>query len=497
MNKLEAIEKAFIRFAAVHSSAAKQLARWEIESWLDEALIRVGRNVAASQNYRTLQKRFTTQLGHYDASLRFDVEQSYSAVGGWRSGVTVAGDGQATGAIDSFVFATDAIPLQVGDEAYKNQYLEWTSSGASQPLSVALWPVSIGIDALKPSVLIDQPDILFGVGIETGGKLTAYARGEEVLNPDLTVNIETGERLRIYFAASGAVMVQVFEATTSVKKAEYPILQADDRVTPLRILETFIPVVLFHEDNCTITQARVGVEEPYLAAIDERVIVDSIRTRGSVSFEDGKTLSYVSDGSLRGLPRVKGQWHWTDENRQIRIFPSPAVQKTYTEPETSIWHYDSLRRAWVSLAALPAGVSLTSATILAEYDPDTVLLVAGRDYAINTAKEAQTVKLPANAADGAIVRLADSGTTWASNPLTLLASSGAVLLEMFTPLKRRLIIECNAIPRIEEVPFEVTETVINALVEIALERKGQPAMKQKMNQVSAPITDAKPDQVAA
>lgn len=497
MNKLEAIEKAFIRYAAIHSSAAQQIARWEFESWLDEALTRVGRTVAASQNFRTLQKRFTVQLGHYDATLRFDAAQSYSAAGGWGTGVTVASDGQATGTIDSFVFATDAIPMGIGDEAYKNQYLEWTSGGASQPLSVALWPVSVGIDALKPSVLIEQPDILFGVGLETGGTLTAYAKGEEVLNPDLTVHIEAGDRIRIYFDATGAVIVQVFEATTAVMKGEYPIVEAEDRVTPLRILETFVPVVIFHEDAASLTKARIGIEEPYLAAIDERVIVDSIRTRGSVSFEDGKTLSYVSDGSLRGLPRVKGQWHWTDENRMVRIFPSPMGQKIYNAPETSIWRYDGARRVWVSLLALPSGATLIPATIVTAYDPDTVLLVAGRDYTIDTTKEAQSVKLPANAADGAIIRLSAAGSTWATNPLTLLASSGAVLLEMFTPAERRIIIECNAIPRIEEVPFEVNETVINALLEIAIERKGNPAMKQKVNQVPAPITDAKPDQPVA
>lgn len=496
MNKLEAIEKAFVRFAAVHSSAAKQIARWEFESWLEEALIRVGRLIAAGQDFRLLQKRYSVQLGHYDAPLEFDAEQSYSAAGGWGSGVEVTTAGQAKGTLDSLIFATDAITSAIGAECVKNQYVEFEVVASNKPLSLALWPLAIGLDALKPSPLVEQADILFGLTVEANGALAAYQNGQGVLNPDLTMQATAGDRLRIYFNASGEVIVQHFGATASVLQASYPITTAADPLEPLKISQSFIPVVLFHEDEAEIKSARIGIEEPFLAALDERVIVDSIRTRGRVMFEDNRPLGYVADGNLRGLPRVRNQWHWTDENRQIRIFPSPATQKTFTEAVMTTWRYDGGRRAWVAISVVPAGVTLTPQALIAEYDPDTVRLVAGRSYTIDTTKEEQSVKLPIGATDGAVVQIADSGNSWATNPLTLLASNGDVLLEM-PALTRRIIIEANRIPTIEEVPFEAQEAVINALLEIALERKGQPALKQKANWVAAKIPDAPTDVQAA
>jgi hypothetical protein len=236
-----------------------------------------------------------------------------------------------------------------------------------------------------------------------------------------------------------------------------------------------------------VKNVRVGVIDACLAAIEDRVIVDTIRTRGGVRFENGKPLAYVADGSLSGLPRIRNQWHWTDENRQVRVFPSPQTERTFYSPlDVPIYRYDAARSAWVSLPALPSGVSLASGTITASYDPAEITLTAGISYAVNTAKESLILRLPSNPADGNMVRLTDAGTSWETNPVTLRASYGDVLLEV-AQTRRRIVYEANVIPTIEDVPFELGETLISALLEIGLERKGQPALKQKANQIPATI----------
>lgn len=355
MTDEQAIELAFIEAFPGDSEAQKKLYRYELEAWLSQALERISRTIAAGPKYRLTQKTYAIDLGKRDSELTFLLDQTWSAERGWGTGVEQE-DGVLTGVIRSFATSNESL-APVGAVAYINSnYVQFTWNSAL-PVAIAFYPKNT-VPTLNP----EDPNALLACAIETPGNLAVWAAGVSKVNPDTAGGWVEGHTMRVVFAANGAVTVQ--------QRIGPDIIYAEYAVPDVTITQECVVVLQFLENDASLKNVIVGVANAFMAKLpsDKGLIIDSLLQRGSVKFEGGRALGYVSDFAGLQLPRVNGQWYWSLEGEAIRVAigtadtslpPSRRLQVTLnTIPRTEDLQrefHDDLISALVSIARERAG----------------------------------------------------------------------------------------------------------------------------------------------
>jgi len=301
------VEYAFIKAFPGQSSAMKNLYRFELEAWINDAMTMVAREVAASKSFALLQR--TVQL-----PVKSSATIQYAVFGQNIDGkIPVVDNGIVKGDGGTYALSAARLPLSGSPLRVRDYFTEWQcilpakTSGfgvispfieSFDPINLSAWDVLLRTSGTGPTA-----GSVFANGISYPGVFPAIERGDIFQfdwdsNGDLTINQLSDQR---------------------VFKMSYAVVSGE-------ITASSVPGVYFGADGGQIGEGQMGntVFTPGPSGAYEisdltqyQFLSSSLPNTGAIRFTNGKLLSYLPNISYRSMPLRCDTWYWTFEGETI------------------------------------------------------------------------------------------------------------------------------------------------------------------------------------
>ena len=308
------VEYALIEAFPGQSQNQKQVYRFELESFVPQAMLQLGREVAGSLDYQMLQRSVVSPVL---ASREIDYDRFGSAVAG---SLPTIDNGFVFGDLNAFALSPQRLTLSGSPLRVRSQYLEWQYLTVKNNACVGVLPLfptdtdvldlAFWKDALRIGTSFSSGDV-FANGVQYGNVFTVtpgdYFRFQWDSNGDLTITqYDANRTLVLAYAVSGGEVTSI--AT---------------------------PGILFTGNGGQVSIGRIGtgsstsvtpalVDGLYRVDLqtDYQFLTSYFDENGMVQFEGTtKLLSWVPSLSYRGQAMRCDSWYWTFEGEQIVFWP--------------------------------------------------------------------------------------------------------------------------------------------------------------------------------
>jgi len=310
LSKEQLVEKCFIAAFPGQDQQQKQLYRYEVESWVDEALSQLGREVAMSQDYQLLQRTIVLSI----AAVK---DIPYSRFGSGVAGRQPSVDnGIITGENSAFCVSPERLTLSGSPGLVRSTFLEWQYitpeqsvvvgiippfSSDSEVLSTTHWPVQLRANGAQPS---------------SGSVLVSGVSSGSVFS------VIEGDIFRFEWDAGGSLTITQMDADRTIKTI-YAVIGGSISNVVVPAVSMF-PAV---EEEAKVSNGKIGALSATTPAdglyrldmaTEYQFLTSFMDETGTVQFEGTtKKLSWVPNPSYRGIVDREDTWYWTFEGEQV------------------------------------------------------------------------------------------------------------------------------------------------------------------------------------
>lgn len=312
LSKEMLVEKAFLAAFPGQDQAQKQIYRFELESFVDEALSQLGREVAASQNFQILQRSIALPVA---AVKTIPYSRFGSGVGGRGPQVD---NGFIKGDATCFAISPERLALTGSPALIRSTFLEWQYLTPDKSVCVGvLPPFQADTEVLGNS--------FWYVQLRSDSPSNGSVRVLGTSSGTVFTVIE-GDIFRFEWDASGNLTITQYDADRTVKTVY--------AVTGGSISDVAVPAVSMFPATGTFGKVsqgqmggigattpagglyRLGLETEY------QFVTGSLHETATFQFEGiNKTLSWVPSASYRFLATRCDTWYWTLEGEQVVFWP--------------------------------------------------------------------------------------------------------------------------------------------------------------------------------
>ena len=311
------IEQAFIRAFPGQSQAMKALYRFEIESWVAQAMETLGLEALAAKDYQTLQR---TRL--YSLATPYTALQTinYCQFGPGALEPVLNDEGYFVGQAGSFAASHEDVLYTGGPSLVANQVVQFQVGTNQQNLGFGL------IRHPAPESSYTDPTKYFALVNVSAGVGNVYHH-EGTLAAGAFASVQPGDFFAFVFDALGNLTIEQRDADLQVK-ASFPIPDPD--------LADVVATAIYFVTAGGI--ARPGRRGGSLASPPDGVyrvtlrdchpfIHHSIWTKGFVAFDAPAIdpLTYTPNLASKALGGRCDTWYFTIENDQLLIFAGDAT----------------------------------------------------------------------------------------------------------------------------------------------------------------------------
>lgn len=310
LSREQLVEKVYIAVFPGQTQQQKQLYRYEIESWIDEALSQMGREVAASDDYQLLQRTITLPI-----AITKDIP--YSRFGSGDGGRQPAIDnGYITGDTSSFALSPERLELTGSPAKVRSTFLEWQYPTPDKSCVVGvISPFSTDIEILTQNhwnVLLrsDNPE-------PSNGSVRVLGTSSGTV-----FSVTEGDIFRYEWDATGALTITQMSPTRAVKTIY--------AVTGGEITNVVVPGVAIFGVDGAVSVGRMGStvattppDGIYRLDIETQYqfLTSYIDQTGNLQFSNGKLLSWVPSLASKGMAVRCDQWYWTVNGESVLFWP--------------------------------------------------------------------------------------------------------------------------------------------------------------------------------
>lgn len=301
------VEYAFIKAFPGQSSAMKNLYRFELEAWIDDAMTMVAREVAASKSFALLQR--TVQL-----PVKSSATIQYAVFGQNIDGkIPVVDNGIVKGDGGTYALSPSRLPLSGSPLRVRDYFTEWQ----------CILPAKIsGFGVLSPYIETADPNNTnnWDVLLRTQGSFpptgTVFADG--VTYADVFPSVERGDIFQFEWDSNGDLTIN--------QLSDQRVFKMSYAVTGGEITASSVPGVHFGANDGQIGEGQMGatVFVPGPSGAYEisdltqyQFLSSSLPNTGAIRFTTGKLLSYLPNISYRSMPLRCDTWYWTFEGETI------------------------------------------------------------------------------------------------------------------------------------------------------------------------------------
>lgn len=317
MSTEQLVEFALIEAFPGQSQAEKGLFRFELESFVPQALSQLAQEVASSSDYQMLQRTVVVPILN---SQEIEYNRFGSGVGGDEP---VIDNGIVFGDSGAYALSPQRLSLSGSPLRVRSQFLEWqwltvkndASAGVIgfNPTEADIVDISLWKDAVRVGTAFSSGDV-FANGVQYGNVFT----------------MSPGDYLRFQWDANGDLTITQYDVNRTLVLAYV--------VTGGEVTAVSTPGVLFLGDGGQVGIGRIGTgtstsltptqtDGLYRLDLgtDYQFLTSFFDETGVVQFEGTSTLlSWIPSLNYRGQASRCDTWYYTFEGEQIVLWPGEA-----------------------------------------------------------------------------------------------------------------------------------------------------------------------------
>jgi hypothetical protein len=311
------VEAAFIRAFPGQSQAMKALYRYEIESWVAQAMEMLGLEALAAKDYQVFQR---TRL--YSLATPYSALQTinYCQFGPGALEPVLTDEGYFVGAAGSFAASHEDVLYTGGPSLVANQVVQFQVGTDQANLGFGL------IRHPAPESSYTDPTKYFALVNISAGAGNVYHH-EGTLAAGVFTNVKPGDFFAFVFDGSGNLTIDHKDADLQVK-GSFPVPDPD-------LADVVATAIYFVTAGGMVRPGRRGnpaappSDGVYRVTLRDchPFIHHSIWTKGYVAFDTAALdpLSYTPNQTIRTLGGRCDTWYFTLENDQLLIFAGEAA----------------------------------------------------------------------------------------------------------------------------------------------------------------------------
>jgi hypothetical protein len=321
------VENALIEAFPGQSQAAKNLYRYELESWVSDVMLALAMEVINSPHYHTLQRTVTLPL-----QVVKNIEYCRFGPTGMEPQIK---NGVIFGSLGSFAASDQQLPLSGSPLRVRSYFIEWQSH---TPL------ISTGIGLINPFRIETSSDWLDLAKYALALRITTA--GVDIFNNGANTNnifggaATPGDIFRWEWDAAGALSIKQYDADRTLKNTHIVVGGGN-------VADVVTPAVITTAENARVSVGLMGdstltapADGVYRAGMEQcrPFVMASIAQRGRVIFDlnnSVKLLSYAPSLAVRALTSRCDQWYWSLDGEQIIVWAGEATPPLVL-PATSI-----------------------------------------------------------------------------------------------------------------------------------------------------------------
>ncbi len=310
------VEKAFIRAFPGQSQAMKNLYRFEVESWISEAMQLLGLEALNALDYQLFQR---TRL--YSLATPYTALQTinYCQFGPGPLEPVLTAEGYFTGQAGSFAASHEDVLYTGGPSSVTNQVVQFQVGTNQQNLGFGL------IRHPAPESSYTDPTKYFALVNISAGIGNIYHH-EGTLAAGVFANVQPGDFFAFVFDGAGHLAIEQRDSDLQVKGSfAVPDPALADVVATAMYFVTAGGMVRPGRRGSSLATPADGVYRVTLRDCHP-FIHSSIWTKGFVAFDTAALdlLSYTPNQTIRALGGRCDTWYFTLENDQLLIFAGEA-----------------------------------------------------------------------------------------------------------------------------------------------------------------------------
>jgi len=311
------VEFALIEAFPGQSQNQKQAYRFELESFVPQALLQLAREVAASPDYQMLQRTVVLPIM---ASREIDYDR-FGPAPGTAGKEPVIDNGLIFGDNGAFAISPQRLALSGSPLRVRSQFVEWQWLTVKNNACAGVLPV-FPTDATIADITAWNDLVRVGTAFSSGD---VFANGVQYGN---VFTMNPGDYLRFQWDANGDLFITQYDANRTVVLGNYAV--AGGEITAIAT-----PGVLFLGDGGQVSVGRIGTGTSTslsptvtdgLYRLDLQTgwqfLTSYFDENGMVQFDGtSKLLSWVPSLSYRGQSSRCDSWYWTFDGEQIVFWP--------------------------------------------------------------------------------------------------------------------------------------------------------------------------------